>query len=373
MWNTMTLLSSTRSRCPTQGPFWWGTVARLCRQSSVICRADGHQTAAHQAALRWEAMSRVVLITGGSSGIGRATARQAAQQGDHVVLFARGLGPLEETAQECRDLGAASARAVSVDVTDAIAVRAAVEEASHDLGPIDAVVHSAGVIAYGKFEDVPAEVFDAVIRTNVLGSANVSRAVLPQMRERNSGVVVLLGSLSGHVAAPFMSSYTMSKWAVRALARELQIENRDRPGVHVSLVAPAGVDTPIYLQAANYFGRVGRPPPPVSSPERVAATALALVDRPRPRVQIGAINRVITTGFGLLPWLYDAIVTPVFTTAATDRRHRVEVSAGNVLGSVPESNRLHGEQGKPIVSIVGSIWAALRSRLERSGDGGQGS
>jgi short-subunit dehydrogenase len=318
-------------------------------------------------------MVRVVLVTGASSGIGRATAHTAAEHGYHVVLVARGLAPLEETAQECRDLGAASARAVPLDVTDASAVRVAVDQINDDLGRIDAVVHSAGVIAYGKFEDVPTDVFDAVIRTNVIGSANVSRAVLPLMRERNSGVIVLLGSLTGHVAAPFMSSYTMSKWAVRALARELQIENRDRSGVHVSLVTPAGVDTPIYLQAANFLGQVGRPPPPVASPERVAATALAMVERPRPRVQIGAVNRVITTGFGLFPRLYDAIVTPIFTTAAVDRRHKVGVSAGNVLGSVPESNRLHGEQGRPIVSIVGGVWAALRPRLERSGDGGQGS
>jgi NAD(P)-dependent dehydrogenase (short-subunit alcohol dehydrogenase family) len=279
-------------------------------------------------------MSRVVLVTGASSGLGRATARRAAEQGYHVVLFARGLGPLEEAAQECRDVGAASAHAVAVDVTDAIAVRVAVDQVSRDLGQIDAVVHSAGVIAYGRFDaygtfdDVPTKVFDAVIRTNVLGSANVSRAVLPRMRERNSGVVVLMGSLSGHLAAPSMSSYTMSKWAVQALARELQIANRDRSGVHVSLVAPTGADTPVYLKAANLLGRVRRvehPAPPVASPEKVVAAALALIDRPRPRDQIGAINRVVSTGFGLFPSLY-AIVTP-----------------------------------------------ALRPRLERSGDGGQGS
>jgi NADP-dependent 3-hydroxy acid dehydrogenase YdfG len=265
-------------------------------------------------------MSRVVLITGGSSGVGRATARTAAQHGHHVVLFARGLAPLEETAQECRDLGAASARAVAVDVTDANAVRLAVDAISHQLGHIDAVVHSAGVVAYGKLEDVPTNVFDSCVRANVLGSANVSRAVLPQMRERNSGVVVLIGSHGGPVAAPYLSSYTMSRWAVRALARELQHENRDRSGVQVSLVATAEVDPPNHLQAASYLpraaraarvGGVGRPLPPDASPERVAATVLALIGRPPPRVRIGAVTRVVTTCFGLLPWLYDAIVTPI--------------------------------------------------------------
>lgn len=309
-------------------------------------------------------MSRVVLVTGASSGIGRATAREAATRGDHVILVARGIGPLEEAAAECRSLGAASARVIAADVSDAAAVTSAVDEVIRELGRIDAVVNSAGVVAYGRFEDVPVTVFDAVLRTNMLGSANIVRAVLPGMRERNSGTIVLLGSLIGHIAPPYMSTYTVTKWAVRALARELQIENRDRSGVHIGLVSPGGVDTPIYLQAANYLGWVGRPPPPVVSPEKVAHAALRLMDHPRPRVQVGAANRFIAAGFGTFPHIYDAIVTPMFTAAATDRRSPVEPGTGNVLGSAPQANRLHGEQGSPLASIVGGMLAALKARRD---------
>jgi len=267
---------------------------------------------------------------------------------------------LEDVAQECRLLGAPSAQAVAVDVCDAMAVQAAVDDVTRQLGRIDAVVHSAGVVAYGRFEDVPGDIFEAVIRTNLFGTANVSRALLPQMRERNAGTIVLVGSLIGQIATPFMSPYAVSKWAVRALARHLQIENRDRAGVHISLLTPGAVDTPIYVQAANYLGRIGRPPPPVIAPEKVAAAALALLDRPRRNPQVGSSNRVITAGFALFPRLYDVIVTPMLSVAAIDRRQRIEPGPGNVLGSVPAWNRSHGGQGSPLSSIAGSVLAAFR-------------
>lgn len=305
--------------------------------------------------------SRVVLVTGASSGIGRATAREAASRGGHVILLARGLAPLEQAAAECRALGAASARAVSVDLRVAEAVQDVVDETLDRQGRIDAVVNSAGVVAYGRIEEVPADVYAGVITTNLLGSVNVARAVLPHLRQRNAGHLVLIGSLIGHIAPPYMSAYAVSKWGVRGLARELVIENKDRPGVHIGIVSPGGVDTPIYLQAANYLGQVGRPPPPVVSPEKVAHAALRLLDHPRARVQVGAANRLILSGFGLFPGLFDAIVTPMFVNGATDRRHPRDPGAGNVLQSVPAGNRLHGEQGNAYVGILRNLVTAVRS------------
>ena len=318
-------------------------------------------------------MDEVVLVTGASSGIGRATARQAAAEGDHVVLVARGAGPLEDAAAECRAAGAASARVLPLDIGDAVAVQAAVDQVLAEHGRIDVVVNSAGVVAYGRFEDVPAEVFERVLRTNALGSANIARAVLPGMRARNAGTLVLIGSLIGQIAPPYMSSYSVSKWAVRNLARELLIENRDRSGVHVCLVSPGGVDTPIYVQAGNYLGQIGRPPPPVVSPEKVARVALAMRQRPRAHAQVGVANSFMLLGFTLLPKVFDAIVTPMFTNAAVDRRRPTDAGPGNVLGSVPAGNRLRGNQGSPVLSILGSLWVGLTSASKRlrSTDGSQ--
>lgn len=305
---------------------------------------------------------RVVVVTGASSGIGLATALEAARQGDHVVLVARGVSALDEAAEQCRAAGAASADVRPTDVVESDAVEALFDDVRATHGQVDAVVHCAGVVAYGRFEDVPAYVFDRVLATNVLGTANVARAVLPHMRERDHGTLVLIGSVIGHIAAPLMTAYAVSKWGIRALARQLQVENRDRSGVHIGYVSPGGVDTPIYLQAGNYLGRVGRPPPPVVSPERVARAALRQLEHPRPRVQVGASNRLIMAGFTALPAVFDLLVTPLFDVAATDQRRPVDAGPGNVLSSSPAGNRLHGEQGSSVRAIVSAVAAKLPGR-----------
>ncbi|MDO9380770.1 MAG: SDR family NAD(P)-dependent oxidoreductase [Nocardioidaceae bacterium] len=273
---------------------------------------------------------RVVLVTGATSGIGRATAGLSAAAGDHVVLLARRAEVLEEVARECDELGAASTTVCVADVAEDVEVEKAVAEAVDAHGRIDAVVHAAGVAAYGRAEEVPADVFEAVVRTNLIGSVNVVRHVLPLMRERDHGTVVLVGSVIGHIAVPSMTPYAVSKWGVRSLARQLQIENRDRPGVHVAYVVPGGVDTDIYEKAANYSGSPGRAPLPVSVGV-VARATMRQLDRPRRAVQVGVANNVLRLAFTVAPSLFDLLVGPLFRAGATDQRADVEAGAGNVL------------------------------------------
>ena len=131
--------------------------------------------------------SRVVLVTGASSGIGEAVCLAAAARGDHVVLLARGRGALERVAERCDGLGAASTLVVPADVGDDAAVSAAVSAAVARHGRLDVVVSCAGVVAYGSLAEVPADVFDGVITTNVLGPVNLARHVLPVLREQDAG------------------------------------------------------------------------------------------------------------------------------------------------------------------------------------------
>ncbi len=310
--------------------------------------------------------SRVVVVTGASSGIGRATARQAARAGDHVVLMARAQGPLDEVGRECDALGAASTLVLPTDVGDDDAVRAAIDAVVSRHGRIDAVVHSAGVVAYGRTEEVPADVFERVLQTNLVGSVNVSRHVIPVMRAQGVGELVLIGSVIGHIAVPAMSPYVLSKWGVRALARQLQIENRDLRHVNIAYVAPGGVDTPIYEQAANYDGFVGRPPPPTARPEKVAAVALRRVDRHRNRTQVNLSNDLIRFGFSFMPHVYDLLVGPLFRIAATDRTTPVGPHSGNVLEPQADGEALHGNQGNAIVGVGRNIVAKARGLLGRT-------
>lgn len=284
---------------------------------------------------------RRVLVTGASSGIGRATAHQLAARGDRLLLSSRSEDVLGEVARECTARGAADVLVVAADVADRRQVAAVFRAAHERWGGLDGVVHAAAVVAYGRFHDVPADVFDAVMTTNVLGTANVARESLRLFEDQRSGSLVLLGSVLAKIAAPLISPYGSSKAAVHALARAIQVEARRMPGVEVSIVSPGGVDTPIYDQAASYTGRPGHPPPPVTTPERVATACVRALDRPRRDTNVGVANAVMVTGFRVMAPAYDRMVGPLMSLLGQGRGH-VEPGPGNVLAPRPARESVRG-------------------------------
>ena len=282
-----------------------------------------------------------VLITGASSGIGRATALELAGRGARLVLVARGKEALDDTAEEVRAAGAPGVLVHPADVTDEEAIREAVEGAVRQFGRLDAVVHAAQVMAYGTIEELPREVFETVVETAVHGTAVVARVVLPLFREQGGGHLLVVNSLLGQVAAPLMGSYVAAKWGQLGLVRVLQQEVRDAPGVEVSIIQPGGVDTPIYFQAASWTGSTGRPPPPVYSAERLGRRVVALLDRPRRQVQAGIFNPLITAGFRLAPAVFDFLVAPLLQRLAI-ANDDVPPTEGNVFRSQPSGNATEG-------------------------------
>jgi NAD(P)-dependent dehydrogenase (short-subunit alcohol dehydrogenase family) len=293
---------------------------------------------------------RVVVIVGASSGIGRAAAARFAERGAQLVLASRSAATLEQVAQECRAAGASSVRVVPTDVLDEPAVERLIHSTRADLGRIDVVVHTAQVMAYGRIEDVPPAVYRTVVDTALVGTANVARHVLPVFRQQDDGVLILVNSLLGSVPVPQMGAYITAKWGQLGLARVLQLETRDAPGVHVCVVAPGAVDTPIYSQAANYMGGDGRPPPPVDPPERIADAIVRTADRPRSTRQVGLANYVVIAGFRLLPKLYNVLVGPLFALAG--RSGERAPTDGNVFEPQPEGESTHGRwHGGPVTRL----------------------
>jgi NAD(P)-dependent dehydrogenase (short-subunit alcohol dehydrogenase family) len=300
---------------------------------------------------------QVVVITGGSSGIGLATALLLSAEGASVVLASRGEQALARAAQQCRDAGG-TVLTVPTDVADPDAAEALLDSAVERFGHVDAVVQGAGVLAYGRFEDVPHEVFRRVVETNVIGTANVARASLRVFTAQQHGNLVVLGSVVGKIATEKMSNYQTSKWAVHGLARALQLEARHTPGVDVSLVTLGGVDTPIYTQAGNYGGRQGRPPPPVYSPERVARHVVHVVDHPQRDRSVGFANRLMVLGYRVLPSLYDVLAGPLMDSLAISK---VEVppGSGNVEEPHEDAEELHGRWKRE--SLPGLAWRVVTS------------
>lgn len=249
------------------------------------------------------------LITGASSGVGRATAHRLAADGWDLHLASRSAGPLADAAQECRARGAGQVAVHVCDVSD----RAAVDDLLSGMPSPDAVVHAPAVLAYGRFEDVPAEVFDASVRTTLHGSAHVAQASLRAFaRSGDRGHLVLVGSLLGEIPVPTMSSYCTAKWGVHGLARCLQVETRSLPGVHVSLVGLGAVRTPVYLQAGTYQGRRGRPAPPSVSSDYAARRVVRVLERPRRLRRVGVLTAATAWGHRWAPSAYDALITPLF-------------------------------------------------------------
>jgi NAD(P)-dependent dehydrogenase (short-subunit alcohol dehydrogenase family) len=182
-----------------------------------------------------------VVVTGASSGIGRATARLFAKHGARVVLAARSEQSLREVAGECEEVGG-QALVVPTDVTDEEAVRELARQSVEVFGRIDVWVNNAGVMVYGPFEDVPTDVFRRVIETNLFGQIHGARAALSRFREQGGGVLINMSSEWGRLTSPHVSAYVTSKFAIRAFSECLRQELAGEEDTHVVTILPQSVE-----------------------------------------------------------------------------------------------------------------------------------
>ena len=279
----------------------------------------------------------VALVVGGSSGIGLATARELLTLGYQVILMARDADRLNDVAAQLGD-GVWSAPA---DLLDAAAVDAVVQGVLERHHRLDVVVHTAQVMAYGRIEDVPREVFERTVDLAVHGTANLARSVLPVFRRQQRGSLIVVNSLLGKIAVPQLGTYATAKWAQLALVRTLQLETRDLPGIDVSVVSPGAIDTPIYDLAANYSHRHTAPPPPVLAPRAMARAVIKCIDRPRRYVDVGPTNKLTVFGFRAMPFVYDRIIGLV-SRLVIFRGSDSPATSGNVFAPTPGAEAERG-------------------------------
>lgn len=291
--------------------------------------------------------SGTVIITGGSSGLGRCTAAVFARHGWRVGLIARGEAGLAATAAALRGMGARAATAAA-DVTASPALRDAADAIVAELGPPDIWINCAGNGVYGRFAAVPEAQFDHVTAVTYGGTVNGCRVALALMTPRGRGTIVNVCSAMAFHGLPLMSSYAGAKAAVRGFAQALQAELRmERSRVRVCTVFPPAVNTPFFSHAVSHMGWPARPAPPVYQPEVVAAAIHLAAIRGRPEVVVSGTAAVFSLATRISPRLIAFMITRLgFDGQLTADPEAARLEQQTLFAPSAEASPVHGPFGR---------------------------
>lgn len=271
---------------------------------------------------------QVVVVTGASDGIGRATARMFGEAGATVFAAARDAESLRSLAEEVGD------RVVPVptDVTDPAAVEDLAATAVDRAGRIDTWVNAAAVHEYAWFEDTEPSEFAQVLQTNVMGQVHGAYAALPRLSANDAGGVLIgVSSVEGARAVPLQAPYVTSKWALRGFYDTIRMEMTLRhPKVKVTTILPASIDTPIFEHARTKLDHLPKPPPPLYAPDVVARAILHAAQHPQRELPVGGAAAQFLLGQRFAPALMDWVLSRRFAAVRGQQTDQPNPGADNL-------------------------------------------
>jgi short-subunit dehydrogenase len=298
----------------------------------------------------------VVVITGASAGVGRATAQRFAKDGAHVALLARDNPALEHAANEVRELGG-TALPIAVDVSDAAQVEAAAERIEQELGPIDIWINSAMATVFAPVSETPAEEFRRATEVTYLGAVHGTLAALKRMRSRNRGSIVQVGSALAYRAIPLQAAYCGAKFAIRGFTDALRVELlHDRSKVHVTMVQLSAFNTPQFEWARNRLNGRPQPVPPIFQPELAAKGVHWAAHHRRREVCVGfpAVKAIAINKW--FPSLVDRVLARKGYQGQVDMEPVPEERPDNLFDAAPVDYGTHGRFDKRAKSTSLQWW-----------------
>jgi NAD(P)-dependent dehydrogenase (short-subunit alcohol dehydrogenase family) len=321
--------------------------------------------------MRIRLTGKVVVITGASSGIGRAAAIVFARRGANLVLAARGVPALEQVATLCHRAGS-QALVVQTDVTDEEAVLRLAKKSLEITGRVDVWVNNAGVTVFAPLEDGPFEPHRRVIETNLYGAIFGARAILPIFKRQRAGVLINVSSVLGKVGQPYVPSYVISKFALQGLAETLRTTVADDRHIYICTLLPYAADTPHFEHGANRVGLDARAMPPMQTPEGVARALVSLAEHPRRELYVPRSARLGVALHGLFPELGDRILLHV-TREWHFGYQSQPATAGNLYSPADDSQQVRGHRPARTTLPRLLLWGAghlvrglWRKRMRRS-------
>jgi NAD(P)-dependent dehydrogenase (short-subunit alcohol dehydrogenase family) len=310
---------------------------------------------------------RVVVVTGASAGVGRATARLFAARGYRVALLARGTEGLDAAAEE---IGFAGGRAlpVEVDVADARAVAAAADTVADELGPVDVWVNNAFSSVFARFDDIEPDEFQRITDVCYLGFVNGTRAALRQMRPRDRGAIVQVGSALGYRGIPLQPAYCGAKHAIKGFTESLRCELlHDRSGVRVTTVVLPAVNTPQFDWVLSRLPRRAQPVPPIYQPEIAARAVVHAAEHPRRRAYwVGGSTVGTLLANAVAPGLLDRYLARTGFAAQQTDQARGPAERGNLWQPVDDRAAdfgAHGSFDRRAVRHSPQAWASRHHGL----------
>jgi NAD(P)-dependent dehydrogenase (short-subunit alcohol dehydrogenase family) len=287
--------------------------------------------------------TRVVVVTGATSGVGRATMREFARRGDSVALLARGEEALEMAAKEVEATGG-KALALPTDVTEFDQVERAAERIEQELGPIDVWVNDAMTSVFAPLWDIDPDDFRRVTEVTYLGVVHGTIAALRLMRPRDRGAIVQVGSALAYRGIPLQSAYCGSKHAIQGFCDSLRAELfHDQSNVHVTMVQMPALNTPQFDVVKTKLPRKAQPVPPIYQPEVAARAIVHAADHPERREYwVGATTAATIVANAVAPGLLDRYLGKTgFDSQQTEEPEDPDRPA-NLWDPVPGDQGAHG-------------------------------